>query len=671
MSPASKPSPTAATAQARQVQSQKNLEESEARFRTVVDSVQVAIFINHQGNIAYANPAALTLFGAVDADQVLGRSPFDFVHPDGHAVMQERIERLLREGSIEPNENRIRRLSGEVREVEVAALRIEDHGEPAIMVMMHDITERKKGEAALKESEELFRTLADAIPQLCWMANGDGWIFWYNKRWYEYTGTTPEQMAGWGWQSVHDPQALPEVMTRWQESIASGETFDMVFPLRGADGVFRPFLTRILPVRDAQGKVTRWFGSNTDITEQRDREAQLHEAKLAAEAATRAKSRFLANMSHELRTPMTGVLGMLDLVLLGKLEDEQREQLAMAQNSAKSLLRILNDILDLTKIESGKLSIDRYPFSVRGCLEHTLHLLLPVARSKGLELRLELADTLPETLLGDQVRLSQVLTNLAGNALKFTEKGSVVLAASCGARLPDGRQEILFRVTDTGIGIPEGKRDLLFMEFSQLDDSHTRRYGGMGLGLAISKEIVGRMGGKIGCESRVGEGSTFFCSIPFEIAAAAAAAADGEPAGEPGPLDALPGGQTVKARILVVEDDPIICAMLQKLLRMSGYQSELAGNGIQALGLWRKGGFDVILMDVQMPGMDGFEATAAIRREEAEQGGHIPIIAMTAHTLKEDEQRCLEAGMDRYLPKPINFFQCRSMIAELLEAKAK
>ncbi|GFO61163.1 hypothetical protein GMST_34880 [Geomonas silvestris] len=647
-----------------QMRVQRECEESEARYRKVVESVQVAIFINRKGSIEYANPAAVALFGAASADQVLGRSPLEFVHPDGHPVMQERIERLLREGSIEPNENRIRRLSGEERQVEVAAVRIEDHGEPAILVMMHDITERKNGEAALKQSEEQFRTLAGAIPQLCWMANGDGWIFWYNKRWYEYTGTTPEQMEGWGWQSVHDPQALPEVMERWRESIATGEPFDMVFPLRGADGVFRPFLTRVIPVRDSEGRVTRWFGSNTDITEQREREELLREAKLAAEGATRAKSRFLANMSHELRTPMTGVLGMLDLVLLGELEEEQREHLAMAQGSARSLLHILNDILDLTKIESGKLSIDRKPFSVRSCLEHTHHLLMPVARGKGLELRLEIAGEPPETVLGDQVRLGQVLTNLAGNALKFTEKGSVVLGVRCGARLDDGRREILFSVTDTGIGIPEDKRDLLFIEFSQLDDSHARRYGGTGLGLAISKEIVTRMGGTIGCESRPGEGSTFFFSIPFAVAAAAPAPR--ARAEEPVPAGLPRDDKAAQARLLVVEDDPVICAMLQKLLRMSGYQSELAGNGRQALDLWRQGGFDLVLMDVQMPGVDGFEATAAIRREEAERGGHVPIIAMTAHTLKEDERRCLEAGMDSYLSKPIDFNRCRGLIAELL-----
>lgn len=651
-----------------QIRVQRECEESEARYRKVVESAQVAIFINHKGRIEYANPAAVELFGAAGADQVLGRSPLEFVHPDGHPVMLERIERLLREGSIEPNENRIRRLSGEEREVEVAAVRIEDHGEPAILVMMHDLTERKNGENALRESEERFRTLADAIPQLCWMANGDGWIFWYNRRWYEYTGTTPEQMAGWGWQSVHDPQALPEVMERWQGSIATGEPFDMVFPLRGADGVFRPFLTRVIPVRDAEGRVTRWFGTNTDITEQREREELLREAKLAAEGATRAKSRFLANMSHELRTPMTGVLGMLDLVLLGELEEEQREHLAMAQGSARSLLRILNDILDLTKIESRKLSIDRQPFSVRSCLEHTHHLLMPVARNKGLDLRLEIAGELPERVLGDQVRLGQVLTNLAGNAVKFTEKGSVVLGVRCGTPLDDGRRELHFSVQDTGIGIPEEKRDLLFIEFSQLDDSHTRRYGGTGLGLAISKEIVARMGGTIGCESRAGEGSTFFCSIPFTVAAAGAAAG---PAEEPVRVEPPRDAKGAKARLLVVEDDPVICAMLQKLLRMSGYQSELAGNGRQALESWRQGGFDLVLMDVQMPGMDGFEATAAIRREEAERGGHVPIIAMTAHTLKEDERRCMEAGMDSYLPKPIDFNQCRKTIAELLTAHGK
>ena len=230
-------------------------------------------------------------------------------------------------------------------------------------------------------------------------------------------------------------------------------------------------------------------------------EKELQRANRTAEAATLAKSQFLANMSHELRTPMTGVLGMLDLVLLGTLDEEQRVYIETAQSSARSLVIILNDILDLTKIEMGKMSIEDKPFSIRECLGNTLNILLPIANNKGLALDLVVSEDVPERLLGDKTRLSQVLTNLAGNAVKFTEKGKVELRAELTGSRPAGRLELIFTVTDTGIGIPDNKQDLLFKNFSQVDDSHARSYGGTGLGLAISKEIVERMRGAIGYSS--------------------------------------------------------------------------------------------------------------------------------------------------------------------------
>jgi CheY-like chemotaxis protein/anti-sigma regulatory factor (Ser/Thr protein kinase) len=267
---------------------------------------------------------------------------------------------------------------------------------------------------------------------------------------------------------------------------------------------------------------------------------------------------------------------------------------------------------------------------------------------------------------GDQTRLNQILTNLAGNAVKFTEKGKVEISVTAGNSAPGGKRAVTFTVTDTGIGIPDAKKDIVFREFSQVDDSHSRTYGGTGLGLAISKEIVERLGGKITVTSEEGKGSTFSFRIPFgetdtvrdaEIASEKTVETEAAP----------PSEEQNRPRLLLAEDDQTIRNIFQVMLQRLNYEIDIAENGHKAVDMWEKGNYDLILMDVQMPLLNGFEATAAIRGKESSRGGHIPIIAMTAHALKEDKQRCLAAGMDAYISKPINFKVCRQLIDETLK----
>ena len=392
-------------------------------------------------------------------------------------------------------------------------------------------------------------------------------------------------------------------------------------------------------------------------------EESLRQAKQAAEEASRTKSRFVANMSHELRTPMTGVLGMLDLALQSCDETDRTDYIETAQRSARSLLRILNDVLDLAKVEAGKFSLDSKPFSLRTCIGQAVDVVMPEVRRKGLELALQVEDHLPDHVLGDQVRLRQVLINLIGNAVKFTERGSVRIALRAGERSPQGPMEFRFSVRDTGIGIPQDKRHLLFTSFSQLDDSNTRSYGGTGLGLAISKEIVERMGGSIALEGEEGEGSCF--SFTVLLGLAEGAAEKESPAAVARPFSPPPTVGRGR-RLLIAEDDPTIRQVLGTMLARFEYQVEYAEDGHQAVQRWQQSPYDMIIMDVQMPGLDGFEATRAIRQKELERGGRLPILAMTAHAMKEDEQRCIAAGMDDYISKPIDFRECLGKIGALL-----
>jgi PAS domain S-box-containing protein len=397
--------------------------------------------------------------------------------------------------------------------------------------------------------------------------------------------------------------------------------------------------------------------------------ASLRLEKEAAEENARLKNQFLVNMSHELRTPMTGILGMLQFALEEDLSPVLREYLETTLRSARSLLRILNDILDMAKFEAGKLIMEEKPFSLKMCVTEAVDIITPEVRRKGLDIILSVAENVPDTVVGDQMRLRQVLINLIGNAVKFTDGGKVEVKVTADSTTSVGKRVFTFTVTDTGIGIPDDKKELLFRAFSQVDPSLSRKFGGTGLGLAISSEIVELMGGTISFVSEDGVGSTFSFTIPLAEAGLESAALSPDKLHTSEATATAQEGERIP-RLLLAEDDETIRQVLGLMFKRYNYNLDIAEDGLEVIELWEKGDYDLILMDVQMPRLDGFEATCAIRKKERERGGHTPIIAMTAHASKEDEESCLAAGMDAYISKPIDFQKTLQVIGDIIRQTA-
>jgi PAS domain S-box-containing protein len=510
--------------------------------------------------------------------------------------------------------------------------------------------ERAKVTRILETSEERFRTLADNIAQLAWMADATGDIFWYNQRWFDFTGSTLEEMRGWGWEKVHHAEHVTRVVEKWSRHLAAGREWEDTFPLRGADGEYRWFLSRAFPIRDEHGKVLRWFGTNTDVTEQRAAAEALAHAKEQAEAASRAKDDFLAVLSHELRTPLTPVL--LSAAALQedeRLPEDVRSELTMMRRNIELEARLIEDLLDLTRIARGKLTLRLEECDAHSLIEFAAQIVRESVAQKELVLTLELGAR-RSSLNCDTARIQQVIWNMLSNAVKYTPAGG-----SITVRTSNEDDLIIVEVSDTGLGIDAAAQQLIFLPFEQAGLANNHAFGGLGLGLSITKAIVEMHAGRISVHSAgAGKGTTFRVELPTLPTPASSSGsapvtsqASGVRESDPAPM-----------RLLIVEDHEATLSVLTRLLVRAGHSVMSASSVATALESARGATFDLVLSDIGLPDGSGLTLMQELRDKYGLRG-----IALTGYGQEEDQRRSREAGFIAHLTKPIEIEQLHQALA--------
>jgi signal transduction histidine kinase/ActR/RegA family two-component response regulator len=550
-----------------------------------------------------------------------------------------------------------------------------------------DITERKNTEEAAYQNATELRALFQAFPDLFLRLDKSENVLDAKGGQRSDAFLSAGQFPGKNLQDLLPAGVVAQVRAA-QERVRNSNAMEMVeFAIEDRLGL-QTYEMRLLPLNwdewiavvrniTARKAGEQRLMDNAQELEQKNEE--LERALTAAREATRMKSRFLANMSHEIRTPMNGVLGMTDFLLGTGLTPEQQEYAESIKRSADSLLALINDILDLSRIEAGKLRLDQVAFALESTIAETTSMFALQARAKGLEFRSTIGPDFPEAVVGDPGRLRQVLTNLLANAIKFTEQGTVELTAEIAGEMGDAIR-LKFTVNDSGIGIPPDEQGRLFDTFTQVDESNTRKYGGTGLGLAISKQLVELLGGEIGLESEAGKGSKFWFTAAFGKSAKLAAKAPSRPApaarltalkSQTGTAQPTEGATqtptqpssalTASMRILLAEDNEINQRITLRLLQKLGLAADAVVNGREAVEALERRKYDLVLMDCQMPDMDGFEATAVIRSREG-ASRHQTICALTANAMDGDRERCLAAGMDDYISKPVGLEKLRQAL---------
>jgi PAS domain S-box-containing protein len=514
----------------------------------------------------------------------------------------------------------------------------------------------------LEASERRFRALAMGAPVGIYRCDLNGRCTFANQEWCQLAGLTPEEAIGAGWAGALHPDDRQRCHDLWREARDYGIEWECEMRFVHRDGSVHWAYSRATLVVGDFGLRER-VGMTVDITARKEAEDSLMRAKEQAEAATRAKSEFLAKMSHEIRTPMNGVLGMLELALETQLAPDQKDYVDTARASAANLLGIINDILDVSRIEARKLEVDASPFSLRQLLEGALKPMIPLARGKGLAFELDVGLHVTDGLVGDPRRLQQVLVNLVGNAIKFTREGSIRVTVVQGES-DEERVKLCFSVRDTGIGIPADRLASIFEPFTQVE--RVGAMSGTGLGLTISSQLVSLMGGKLRVKSAVGSGSVFHVDLVLPRANLDAESLASWTVRSTGRFHAVHG----QLRVLVAEDNAVNARVVRHFLDKVASQVTVAETGAAALDQAMRNDFHVLFLDVQMPEMTGIQVCKALREHEKVTGGHRPIVMLTAQAMKGDREECLAAGADDYVTKPVTRATLFAAIARLMDQGA-